>query len=42
MGPRSEIELITCTGILIGLAIFNASMFGDVAVLTEMSGRKQA
>ena len=24
------------------MAIFNASLFGDMAVLTEMSGRKQA
>jgi len=42
MGPRSDLELFSCTFILIGLAIFNASLFGDVAVLTEMAGRKQA
>ena len=40
MGPRTELELIACTGILIALAIFNASLFGDVAVYTEMAGRK--
>jgi len=42
MGPRSDIELGLCTGILVGMAIFNAWLFGDMAVLSEMSGRKQA
>ena len=40
MGPRTELELLACTFILIALAIFNASLFGDVAVYTEMAGRK--
>lgn len=42
MGPRTELELLACVAILVGLAIFNASLFGDVAVYTEMAGRKQA
>ena len=42
MGPRTDYEIIFCTSILIGMAIFNAALFGDMAVLTEMSGRKQA
>lgn len=42
MGPRTDIEIVFCTSILISMAIFNAALFGDMAVLTEMSGRKQA
>jgi len=42
MGPRTDYEIVFCTSILIGMAIFNAALFGDMAVLTEMSGRKQA
>jgi len=42
MGPRSDLELALCTAILMGMAIFNAWLFGDMAVLSEMSGRKQA
>lgn len=42
MGPRTDIEIITCTCILVGMAIFNAWLFGDMAVLSEMSGRKMA
>jgi hypothetical protein len=42
MGPRTTREIIVCTLILITMAIFNASLFGDMAVLTEMNGRKQA
>jgi len=42
MGPRTSHEIIVCTVILILMAIFNAALFGDMAVLTEMSGRKQA
>lgn len=40
MGPRGDGDIAICTGILIGLAIFNAYLFGDMAVLTEMMGRK--
>ena len=42
MGPRTNQEIIICTLILVAMAIFNASLFGDMAVLTEMNGRKQA
>jgi hypothetical protein len=42
MGPRTDLEMIVCPIILIVLAIFNAWLFGDMAVLSEMSGRKQA
>ena len=42
MGPRTNIEIVLCTTILVGMTIFNAALFGDMAVLTEMSGRKQA
>ena len=42
MGPRTNSEIIICTVILVCLAIFNAWLFGDMAVLSEMSGRKQA
>jgi hypothetical protein len=42
MGPRTDTEMIVCPIILIFLAIFNAWLFGDMAVLSEMSGRKQA
>jgi len=42
LGPRSELEIMLCTMILVFMAIFNAWLFGDMAVLSEMSGRKQA
>ena len=42
MGPRTDLEMISSSFILILLAIFNAWLFGDMAVLSEMSGRKQA
>jgi hypothetical protein len=42
MGPRSQFEIISCVCILIFLSIFNAVLFGSVAVYTEMAGRKQA
>ena len=42
MGPRTNFEMIMCALILIVLAIFNAWLFGDMAVLSETSGRKQA
>ena len=42
MGPRTNAEIILCTSLLVGMTIFNAALFGDMAVLTEMSGRKQA
>tara|TARA_B110001450_G_C17461497_1_gene416421 strand:+ start:76 stop:255 length:180 start_codon:yes stop_codon:yes gene_type:complete len=42
MGPRTETEILICTIILVVMAIFNAWLFGDMAVLSEMSGRKMA
>lgn len=42
MGPRTDLEITVCTIILVCMAIFNAWLFGDMAVLSEMSGRKQA
>jgi len=40
MGPRTTVEYILCTGILICMSIFNASLFGEIAVVTEISRRK--
>ena len=40
MGPREDYEILACTVILVFMAIFNAWLFGDMAVLTEMSNRK--
>jgi hypothetical protein len=42
LGPRDDSEIVSATCILVIMAIFNAWLFGDMAVLTEMSGRKQA
>jgi len=42
MGPRNDLEMGLCTVILLCMAIFNAWLFGDMAVLSELSGRKQA
>lgn len=42
MGPRSDVELIVCTCILVFMAMYNATVFGDMAVLTEESGKKNA
>lgn len=42
MGPRTDLEMVLSSIILIVLAIFNAWLFGDMAVLSETSGRKQA
>jgi len=41
IGPRTYLELVTCTAILIVLAIFNASLFGELAILSEVAQRKQ-
>lgn len=40
VGPRTLLELVFCTIILICLAIFNASLFGELAVLSEVASRK--
>ena len=40
MGPRTNIEILTCTAILIAMAIINATLFGNMAVLIESSGSK--
>jgi len=42
MGPRSELELFTCTLILIVCSIFNATLFGEMTVITSLAGKKQA
>lgn len=42
IGPRSDTEIIVCTCILVFMAMYNATVFGDMAVLTEESGKKQA
>ena len=42
MAPRSEVELITCTLILMLCAIFNATLFGEMTVITSLAGKKQA
>lgn len=41
-GPRTTLQSIISLILLVGMAIFNAWLFGDMAVLSEMSGRKQA
>ena len=38
MGPRSDTELWVCTCILVTMAMWNATVFGDMAVLTEVNG----
>ena len=38
MGPRTDNELWICTCILVFMAMYNATVFGDMAVLTEVSG----
>jgi len=38
MGPRTDTELWVCTCILVTMAMWNATVFGDMAVLTEVSG----
>ena len=35
MGPRSTFEYILCMSILICMSIFNASLFGQIAVVTH-------
>tara|TARA_B110000285_G_scaffold169535_1_gene189698 strand:- start:641 stop:871 length:231 start_codon:yes stop_codon:yes gene_type:complete len=40
MGPREDYEIIICTCILVFMAMYNATVFGDMAVLTEESGKK--
>ena len=40
MGPRTTVEFAMSTSILICMSIFNASLFGEIAVVTEMSRRK--
>lgn len=42
MGPRTDGEIIICTCILVFMAMYNATVFGDMAVLTEESGKKNA
>lgn len=42
MGPRSDLEILVSIILLIFMSIFNAWLFGDMAVQQEMSGRKQA
>ena len=40
MGPRTDIDMVVVPIIQIILSIFNAWLFGDMAVLSEISGRK--
>lgn len=40
MGPRTDTELLMSSMLLIVLAIFNAWLFGDMAVLSETMSRK--
>lgn len=42
MGPRTDLEILVSIALLIFMSIFNAWLFGDMAVQQEMSGRKQA
>ena len=42
MGPRTNVEILLCTLILVLMAIINATLFGEMAVLIESSGSKQA
>ena len=42
MGPRHDTEILVTILTLIFMSIFNAWLFGDMAVQQEMSGRKAA
>lgn len=42
MGPRNNFEIFVCILLLVFMSIFNAWLFGDMAVQQEMHGRKQA
>ena len=42
MGPRTNLELTTSVCILVFMSIFNAGLFGEMAVEVEKKGRKQA
>ena len=42
MGPRDDWELFFTVLLLMTMSIFNAWLFGDMAVQQEMSGRKAA
>lgn len=40
MGPRSHLEIVVIICLLIGLAILNANIFGEMTVLAAMSNVK--
>ena len=39
IGPRNDLEAVASTVILVGMAILNAAIFGDMAVEVENSGK---
>ena len=40
MGPRTNTEIIAALVLLICMTIFNAALFGDIAILSEEGSRK--
>ena len=40
MGPRTNMEIIMALILLMCMTIFNAALFGDIAILTEEGSRK--
>lgn len=41
MGPRSTFEVGAALFVLIALTIFNAALFGEIAVISEVASRKR-
>ena len=42
MAPRTELEIVFIDVVLLTCAIINANIFGEMAVLVQMSTRKSA
>ena len=42
VGPRSDVQLVFVTLMLLGAAIINANIFGNIAVLIQSLNRKAA
>ena len=40
MGPRTNVEIMTMFGILIGLTMYNAQIFGEMTVLVSEVTKK--
>ena len=42
MGPRTDIEIVLMLLILLGCAILNANIFGEMTVLVQVGSRKSS